>query len=151
MKEMNSTKTTKPRVAAHHAAKNTARYTEGIGRRKTAIARVRIMKGKGDATINEKTLAAYFQMPRLQALIMAPFDKLSLKGEFDVSAKVAGGGINAQAEAIRLGISRALVTLDGEVKKKLRAFGFMTRDPRMVERKKYGLKKARRSPQWSKR
>ncbi|MEK7608282.1 MAG: 30S ribosomal protein S9 [Patescibacteria group bacterium] len=142
----------KPKVSARPApVKSSVRYHEGVGRRKTAIARVRISKGTGEVVVNEKSLAAYFQLPRLQALVTAPFEKLSFTGEFDVSARVQGGGINAQAEAIRLGVARALVLFDETLKKKLRAFGFMTRDPRMVERKKYGLKKARRSPQWSKR
>lgn len=147
----NNPKTVKPRAVSHGVPKTAGRYTEGIGRRKTAIARVRITKGKGGAVINEKSLEAYFQTPRLRGVVLSPFEKLSMKGEFDISARVEGGGINAQAEAVRLGISRALVTLDADLKKKLRAFGFMTRDPRMVERKKYGLKKARRAPQWSKR
>ncbi len=135
--------TTKTRLTAN-------RYIEGVGRRKTSVARVRISKGKGEITVQGKPLAQYFQLPRLQEIVAAPFSKLQLT-EFDVTARVQGGGINAQAEAVRLGIARALVIKDEELKKKLRAFGFLTRDPRAVERKKYGLKKARRAPQWSKR
>jgi small subunit ribosomal protein S9 len=140
---MPETKTTKTRLSGD-------RYIEAIGRRKTSVARVRLSKGKGVVTVGEKTLADYFQQPRLRDLITAPFTKLQLT-EFDVTAHVEGGGINSQAEAIRLGIARALVMKDEDLKKKLRAFGYLTRDPRAVERKKYGLKKARRSPQWSKR
>jgi small subunit ribosomal protein S9 len=126
------------------------RYLEAIGRRKTSVARVRVMKGTGVITIGERELSHYFQQPRLRDLITAPLKKLQLT-EFDVTAHVEGGGINSQAEAVRLGIARALVMKDESLKKKLRALGFLTRDPRAVERKKYGLKKARRSPQWSKR
>ncbi len=135
--------TTKTRLSA-------GRYIEAIGRRKTSVARVRVMKGNGTVTVGEMKLADYFQQPRLRDLIMSPFTKLQLT-EFDVTANINGGGINSQAEALRLGIARALVKKDESLKKQLRAFGFLTRDPRAVERKKPGLKKARRSPQWSKR
>ena len=135
----------------HKEAKPSGRYFEGIGRRKTAIARVRIMIGKGDVSVGEKSMAQYFAHPRLQEIIKSPFEKLKLGEKFDVTAQVQGGGIHAQAEAVRLGIARALVEKDSELKKRLRAYGFMTRDPRMVERKKPGLKKARRAPQWAKR
>ena len=127
------------------------KYVEGIGRRKTAIARARLVQGKGTITILDKSLDVYFQLPRLQEVVKAPLLALGVLKDFDVSVHVEGGGINAQAEAVRLGIARALVTSDAENKKKLRTLGYMTRDPRMVERKKYGLKKARLSPQWSKR
>jgi small subunit ribosomal protein S9 len=126
------------------------RYIEAIGRRKTAIARVRLMKGTGKITVGEKSLAGHFQLPRLQDLIKSPLVKLQMN-EFDVTAHVEGGGINAQAEAIRLGIARALVMKDESLKKQLRTLGYLTRDPRAVERKKPGLKKARRAPQWAKR
>ncbi len=126
------------------------RYIETIGRRKTSVARVRLTKGSGTVTVGEKTLDQYFQLPRLRELVTSPFTKLQLT-EFNVSAKVEGGGINAQAEAIRLGIARALVKKDESLKKKLRTLGYLTRDSRAVERKKYGLKKARRAPPWSKR
>jgi small subunit ribosomal protein S9 len=133
------------------APKLSGRYIEAVGRRKTAVARVRIAKGSGKFWVGEKTLADYFQIVRLRDTILAPLTRLDLAGDFDMHAKVQGGGVNAQAEAIRLGIARALVEEDVERKKKLRAFGFMTRDSRAVERKKYGLKKARRAPQWAKR
>lgn len=128
-----------------------AHYTEGIGRRKAAVARVRIVKGKGEAMINEKPLAQYFGMRRLTEFASAPLAALNIGDRFNVSAKVRGGGVSAQAEAVRHGLSRALVRLNPEFKKRLRALGYLTRDPRMVERKKYGLKKARRAPQWQKR
>jgi len=126
------------------------RYFEAVGRRKTAVARVRIMKGDGKVTANEKELGAYFPAAKLQNAVRSPLERLSEKG-WDVTLRLGGGGLKAQAEAARLGISRALVKINPEYKKQLRAFGFMTRDPRMVERKKYGLKKARRAPQWAKR
>jgi len=134
------------RVATHKAA----RYTEAVGRRKTAIARVRIMAGDGKVTVNGKDLKQYFVLSRHVAAARSPLDQLKLV-DFDVTAHVSGGGIHAQAEAIRLGLSRAIVLKDPEWKPRLRTMGFMTRDSRMVERKKYGKKKARRSPQWAKR
>ncbi len=127
------------------------RYFEGVGRRKTAVARVRITKGTGNFLINSEVSGEYFNTGFSSAVASSPLDKLALSEKFDVSAKVSGGGMNAQAEAVRLGLARALVMFDSGLKNKLRAFGFLTRDPRMVERKKYGLKKARRAPQWQKR
>ena len=126
------------------------RYIEGIGRRKTAVARVRLVKGEGKVFVGDRALKDYFQVPRLRDAVMAPFTRLKIDN-FDVRAKVQGGGVNSQAEAIRLGIARALVASDASLKKQLRTLGFMTRDSRAVERKKPGLKKARRSPQWAKR
>jgi small subunit ribosomal protein S9 len=143
-----------PRVAVHPApapAHPALRYVEAVGRRKTAIARVRIVKGEGALTVNGKEAKQYFGLPRFCAVAMAPAERLGMAKDIDVSAKVVGGGIHAQAEAVRLGLARALVKRSPEWKKQLRAFGFLTRDSRMVERKKYGLKKARRSPQWAKR
>ncbi len=126
------------------------KYTEGRGGRKTAISRVRITVGKGGITVNEKSVKDYFKMPKHQDIVHAPMKLLSLDSYF-VSARVAGGGIAAQAEAVRHGIATALVGLNKDFKPRLRKAGFMTRDPRVVERKKYGLKKARRAPQWAKR
>jgi len=126
------------------------RYFEAVGRRKTAIARVRLTKGAGSVTANEKELGVYFPADKLQNTVKSPLERLSEK-EWDVTLRLGGGGLKAQAEAARLGIARALVKINPEYKKQLRALGFMTRDPRMVERKKYGLKKARRAPQWAKR
>ena len=127
------------------------RYIEGVGRRKTATARVRIAKGKGAMVINGKTLAEYFSLPGLQRTAESPFTEGKPPESFDASVLVSGGGIHAQAEAVRHGLSRAIVEAFPDMKKRLRALGFLTRDSRMVERKKYGLKKARRAPQWKKR
>jgi len=133
-----------PEIAVH-------KYFEGIGRRKTAIARVRIQNGQGKSQINEKDAASYFGLAELKEIALSPIKKLKIPDKFDVSIKVVGGGVRAQAEAIRHGLARALVTSNEDFKKRLRGLGFMTRDSRMVERKKYGLKKARRAPQWKKR
>jgi small subunit ribosomal protein S9 len=130
------------------------KYSQGLGRRKTAVARVRIYKAEDDESglivVNERPLEKYFALANHQRTIRSPFERLNLKS-LRVTVKVAGGGISAQAEAIRHGISRALVEMDIDLRKKLKQYGFLTRDPRMVERKKYGLKKARKAPQWSKR
>ncbi len=144
-------KETAPRhhAAAGHAA-HAGRYTEAVGRRKTAIARVRIVAGKGKVTVNGKDLKSYFTVPRLVAAAKAPLEQLQI-ADIDVSVKVIGGGINAQAEAIRLGLARAIIEKSAEWKPRLHVMGFLTRDSRMVERKKYGKRKARRSPQWAKR
>lgn len=144
-------KTTNKTKAKNTAKKTTGKYKEGIGRRKTAVARVRLTKGSGKYTANDKDIVDYFQMKDLADIALAPLSKLGMEKEYDVSAKINGSGIHAQAEAVRLGVARALVEFDAELKKKLRAFGFMTRDPRMVERKKPGLVKARKRKQWSKR
>ena len=144
---------------AHHAAVAPAhkaaaakshRYTEAVGRRKTAIARVRIMPGTGKMTVNGKTPAQYFTLPRLVQDARSPLDQLKLT-EYDVTVVVTGGGIHAQAGAVRLGLSRAIIAKTPDWKPRLRTMGFLTRDSRMVERKKYGLNKARRAPQWAKR
>ncbi|MBI2888408.1 MAG: 30S ribosomal protein S9 [Candidatus Liptonbacteria bacterium] len=127
------------------------RYIEAVGRRKTAVARVRITNGKGPITVNGKKLEAYFSLARLRMVLEAPLEKLNLRDAVGVSAKVSGGGLSSQAEAVRHGIARALLLQTPELRVQLRAFGFLTRDSRMVERKKYGLKKARRAPQWAKR
>jgi small subunit ribosomal protein S9 len=141
----------KEHKASVAAAKSHAKYFESVGRRKTSIARVRISAGNGKMIVNDKEARKYFPLDRLVADAIAPLTKLKIAGEWDITVKVAGGGIHAQAGAIRLGVARALVKQNPELKKMLRVFGFMTRDSRMVERKKYGLKKARRSPQWAKR
>jgi small subunit ribosomal protein S9 len=128
-----------------------SKYFEGVGRRKTAIARVRISSGKGSVVVNGKTLEKYFVLAKEREAAVAPLAKLKLDNQFDVNAKVSGGGIMAQSEALRHGLARAIVLFDEEFKKRLRVLGFLTRDSRMVERKKYGMKKARRAPQWKKR
>ncbi|HVO28697.1 MAG TPA: 30S ribosomal protein S9 [Candidatus Paceibacterota bacterium] len=132
-------------------AKTKERYTEAVGRRKTAVARVRISIGDGKVSVNGKTPKEYFTLARLVAASLAPLESLKIMKEYDVTVKVSGGGIHAQAEAVRLGLARALVEKEPGRKALLRVSGFLTRDSRMVERKKYGLKKARRAPQWAKR
>lgn len=122
-----------------------------IGRRKTAVARVYLSEGKGDVTVNKKNLKDYFTTGVLQYKVTQPFQLTETMGNYDVSINVNGGGITGQAEAVRLAISRALVELDEENRKALKPEGLMTRDPRMVERKKFGQKKARKKFQFSKR
>ncbi|MFT4660222.1 MAG: small subunit ribosomal protein S9 [Patiriisocius sp.] len=122
-----------------------------IGRRKSSVARVYLSTGKGNMTINKKDAKDYFKVDTLHYKLNQPFMLTDTEKQFDVNVNVSGGGINGQAEAIRLGISRALVELDPENKPKLKAKGLMTRDPRMVERKKPGQKKARKKFQFSKR
>jgi small subunit ribosomal protein S9 len=125
--------------------------TNALGRRKTAVARVYLKPGKGGITVNKRDVKDYFPTPVLQAAVAKPFNVLEVNGQYDVTVNVAGGGITGQAEAISLGISRALVKLNSESKPALRAEGLMTRDARMVERKKFGQKKARKKFQFSKR
>ncbi len=132
-------------------SKSSHKYVEGVGRRKTATARVRLSKGEGAMTVNEKPFKEYFQSPELGEKALQPLTSLKLGSDFGISAKVQGGGIHAQAEAVRHGLARALTILDPELKTQLRSLGYLTRDSRMVERKKYGLRKARRAPQWQKR
>ncbi|OGY64994.1 MAG: 30S ribosomal protein S9 [Candidatus Harrisonbacteria bacterium RIFCSPLOWO2_01_FULL_40_28] len=130
------------------------KYFEAVGRRKTAVARVRLFKASSktsDVEVNKKSYKDYFVLPRQQKTVIAPFDLLSLQGTLKATVRVRGGGIEAQAEAVRHGIARALVVMDEASKKRLQRASFLTRDSRMVERKKYGLKKARRAPQWNKR
>ncbi len=122
----------------------------GTGRRKNAIARVRLVPGTGKVTVNGRDAADYFGRQVLIDSFMAPFKVTDTRGHFDVIARLNGGGISGQAGALRHGIARALLTA-GEYRKDLKRAGFLTRDPRMVERKKYGLKKARKRPQFSKR
>jgi small subunit ribosomal protein S9 len=126
------------------------KYIEAVGRRKTSTSRVRIFEGEDGFMVNKKPVNEYFKIERFRETALAPLKLLKIKNIF-VSAKVLGGGIMAQAEAVRHGLSRALVKYNADFKKILKNAGFLTRDPRMVERKKYGLKKARRAPQWQKR
>lgn len=132
------------------------RYFESVGRRKTAIARVRLFSHKpegakaGHVSVNGKLFTDYFHLKKEHAIVMSPFEAVTAK-EFYVTAKVSGGGLNAQAEAIRLGISRALTAMKPTDRPRLKALGFLKRDPRMVERKKFGSRKARRPQQWRKR
>lgn len=122
-----------------------------LGRRKTAVARVYISKGKGKISINKKEMSDFFPIDVLQAKVNQPFVLTDTVGKYDIKVNVAGGGINGQAEAIRLGISRALVEVSADYKPLLKVEGLMTRDPRMVERKKPGQPKARKKFQFSKR
>lgn len=122
-----------------------------LGRRKTAVARVYLSEGTGKVTVNKREVSSYFKTPVLLEKINQPFSITETSGKFDVIANVDGGGVNGQAEALRLGISRALVELSEENKPLLKAQGLMTRDSRMVERKKPGQKKARKKFQFSKR
>ncbi len=125
---------------------------QGTGRRKSSVARVRLIPGKGNITVNNKNLEDYFGMEIVKREVKRPFEVAGCEGKFDVVATVTGGGFTGQAGALRHGISRALVQADAEAyKAALKAAGFLTRDPRMKERKKYGLKKARRASQFSKR
>jgi len=123
----------------------------GTGRRKSSVARVRIVPGTGKITINDRDIDEYFGLETLKVVVRQPLVATDTLGKFDVIAKVTGGGFTGQAGAIRHGLSRALLTVDEEYRTALKAAGFLTRDPRMKERKKYGLKAARRAPQFSKR
>ena len=123
----------------------------GTGRRKKSIARVRLIPGKGEIKINNRTIDDYFGLETLKVIVRQPLVATDNLGKLDVVCKVSGGGFTGQAGAIRHGIARALLQVDAENRKVLKASGFLTRDPRMKERKKYGLKAARRAPQFSKR
>ncbi len=123
----------------------------GTGRRKSSVARVRIVPGTGKITINDRDIDDFFGLETLKVVVRQPLVATDTLGKFDVIAKVTGGGFTGQAGAIRHGLSRALLTVDEEYRPALKAAGFLTRDPRMKERKKYGLKAARRAPQFSKR
>jgi len=123
----------------------------GTGRRKKAIARVRLVDGKGNITINGKNIDEYFGMETLKVIVKQPLVLTNTLEKFDVIATVVGGGFTGQAGAIRHGVSRALLQANGEFRLSLKQNGFLTRDSRMKERKKYGLKKARKAPQFSKR
>lgn len=122
-----------------------------LGRRKTAVARVYLSEGKGNVTVNKRDYKEFFPVAVLQSKIVQPFEITDTVGKYDIKVNVAGGGVNGQVEAIRLGIARALVKLNEENKPLLKEEGLMTRDPRMVERKKPGQPKARKKFQFSKR
>ncbi|MCQ2386683.1 MAG: 30S ribosomal protein S9 [Clostridia bacterium] len=126
-------------------------YFYGTGRRKKSIARVRLYPGTGAVTVNGKDVDAYFGLETLKLIVEQPFALTDTLGKFDVVATVAGGGLSGQAGAVRHGIARALVSADATLRPAVKKAGFLTRDPRMKERKKYGLKAARRAPQFSKR
>ncbi|MEM9679560.1 MAG: 30S ribosomal protein S9 [Bacteroidota bacterium] len=122
-----------------------------IGRRKTAVARVYVAKGKGNITVNKKDMAVYFPTATLQYKVNQPLTMTNNDGNFDITVNVYGGGITGQAEAVRLALSRAMCEIDEENRAILKPEGLLTRDPRMVERKKFGQKKARKKFQFSKR
>lgn len=127
-----------------------AKYFEGVGRRKTSVARVRISGGENKFVVNGQSPKNYFKVERYEKSALSPLKVLKSE-KLSVSAKVGGGGPMAQSEAIRLGLARALTSFKPELRKELKVMGYLRRDPRMVERKKFGLKKARRAPQWQKR
>ncbi len=131
-------------------AKNLEVYL-GTGRRKSSVARVRLIPGKGNITINKRDIDDYFGLETLKLVVRQPLNLTATAGQFDVIVNVYGGGVSGQAGAIRHGITRALINFNAELKTELKKAGFVTRDPRMKERKKYGLKAARRAPQFSKR
>jgi small subunit ribosomal protein S9 len=124
---------------------------QGTGRRKTSVARVRVTPGTGTITVNGRDAAAYFGRAVLMTIVEQPFKTTETSGQFDVVAKIHGGGLSGQAGALRHGIARALLEAGDDFRGELKKAGLLRRDPRMVERKKYGLKKARKRPQFSKR
>ena len=126
-------------------------YFYGTGRRKKSVARVRIVPGTGNITINDKSIDEYFGLETLKLIVNQPFAVTATEGKYDIICRVNGGGLSGQAGAIRHGLARALLQADEAMRPALKAAGFLTRDPRMKERKKYGLKAARRAPQFSKR
>ena len=128
-----------------------APYFYGTGRRKHSVARVRLYQGTGKVTVNGRDIDDYFGLETLKLIVRQPLNLCSVADSFDIVWTVAGGGVTGQAGAIRHGISRALLQYNAELRPQLKAAGFLTRDPRMKERKKYGLKAARRAPQFSKR
>ena len=126
-------------------------YFNGTGRRKSSVARVRLYNGTGKITINDRDIDDYFGLETLKLIVRQPLTLTDTLGKFDIICRVAGGGVTGQAGAIRHGISRAFLQYDAELRATLKKAGLLTRDPRMKERKKYGLKAARRAPQFSKR
>ncbi len=126
-------------------------YFYGTGRRKSSVARVRVYNGTGKITINDRDIDEYFGLETLKLIVRQPLAVTKTNGKFDIVCRVGGGGVTGQAGAIRHGLSRALLQYDAELRPILKKAGFLTRDPRMKERKKYGLKGARRAPQFSKR
>lgn len=127
------------------------KYTPALGRRKEATAQVRLSGGTGLFTVNKREVKEYFPIFNLQQTVHAPFVACGLDGKYDVAVKVVGGGIRGQADAVRLGIARALIEINPDLRPALKKLGFLSRDARVRERKKYGHKSARRSPQWAKR
>jgi len=138
---------TKTKTTQTHEGK----YIEATGRRKTSVARVRIFADNEGITVNEKDYKTYFPTEEMQKIVEDAFRKTRPQTRFGVSVLVKSGGIHSQAEAVRHGLARALIKFDAELRTKLKRPGFLKRDPRMKERRKFGLRKARRAPQWSKR
>ncbi len=126
-------------------------YFYGTGRRKNSVARVRVYSGTGKIIINDRDIDDYFGLETLKLIVRQPLSVAGVEGKFDIVVRVSGGGVSGQAGAIRQGLSRALLVYDENLRPELKKAGFLTRDPRMKERKKYGLKAARRAPQFSKR
>ena len=150
-KKIIAKKTAAKKIAKKDASK-TPKYFEAVGRRKTSVARVRLITlGEKEFFVNGRPYQEYFPIVSLQKKIEDPMEKLNIEEKFGLSIAVKGGGISSQADACRHGIARALVLLNPYFKKRLRKAGHLTRDPRMRERKKFGLKRARKAPQWSKR
>jgi len=128
------------------------KYVETVGRRKTSIARARLTPGaKNSFTINNKSVEDYFKVAEQRTIVISAISEMKLEQKFEISIKVTGGGVNSQAEAIRHAIARALIIYDKTLRKDLKKAGYLKRDPRAKERRKFGLKKARKAPQWSKR
>ncbi|MEK7643571.1 MAG: 30S ribosomal protein S9 [Patescibacteria group bacterium] len=132
-------------------SKKEEKYFEAVGRRKTSIARVRLYPGQDGMVVNDKQYAVYFPTIEMQKIAEDAFRKTRPDTRFGVSVKIQGGGIHSQAEAMRHGIARALLEFDKDLRAQLKKAGFLRRDPRAKERRKFGLKKARKSPQWAKR
>ena len=154
-KEIKETKETKETNKTAKTAEETlkpSKYYEAVGRRKRAVARIRLFtRGDKDFSVNKRPFVEYFPTDELQNLAGGALKKMKVMDKFKISAIVRGGGASGQAEAVRHGISRALMKFNADFRKRLKRAGFLTRDPRETERKKFGLKKARRAPQWSKR
>lgn len=129
----------------------TKTFYYGTGRRKNSVARVRLYNGSGKITINDRDIDDYFGLETLKLIVRQPLNLTANEEKFDIFVRVSGGGVSGQAGAIRHGITRALLQMDEELRPELKKAGYITRDPRMKERKKYGLKAARRAPQFSKR
>lgn len=144
-------KETSAQVSGSDANSGKEEVTRAVGRRKTAAARVRIMPGSGRITVNGRAYLEYFPYFEWQKMVMAPLKAVGKEKTFDISVKIVGGGQKGQASAVQHGISRALVVWNEDLKKTLKTQGYLTRDARVKERKKPGLKRARRAPQWSKR
>ena len=146
-----SIKEKKAAAKAELPPKTGKKYFQGVGRRKTSIATVRIYSGKGDISVNERGFENYFPTKLLRETAKSPLQLMSLDKSSDVTIKVSGGGSTGQSEAVRHALARALVEMNPDYRKQLKVAGFLARDPREKERKKPGLRKARRAPQWAKR